>query len=389
MNVIYISFLNEDIRPGYKLKIHSQAKAFYKLGMKCYLYIVNNQGVVLYEIGEQERIVKVYKPERKRKNLGRNIRDEFFLFQFFANNLNSVMKQLNPQLVYIRRIVPLNPIMIKMLKDIKKHSYIVYEYPTYPWREEMLKAKQYLFYGLDRMFFNRLLDKVDCIAYIGDASDVKLKYKHKFLEIQNGVEVDNYKEYSKVREKNEPIVFVGVAHVAHYHGYDRVIRGMNDYYSKNPKQKVYFHIVGEVNEKLGLQELVENLSLKDAVFFHGMKVGDELDKIFEKADIGVGTLSYHRIDVQGIMTDNSLKSREYIARGIPLICAIRMGFEKEGENLDFIIHCEKGEEPIKIEEVLNKYNSIKNSPEQIRDYAKQNLSWEKQIKKIIKVFENI
>ena len=50
MKSLYITFLNEDIRPGYKMKIHSQCKAFYDLGYDSYLYIVKKFGMGLYKI---------------------------------------------------------------------------------------------------------------------------------------------------------------------------------------------------------------------------------------------------------------------------------------------------------------------------------------------------
>ena len=80
-NILYISFLNEDIRPGYKKKIHSQAKAFSELGYNSYLLIVNKTGFNLYSFRENsERIKRRIPSKKKRYKEERNVYDELFFF---------------------------------------------------------------------------------------------------------------------------------------------------------------------------------------------------------------------------------------------------------------------------------------------------------------------
>ena len=70
---LYISFLNEDIRPGYKNKIHSQAKSFVDLGFDSKLFIIKNDCLCLYsfDINKKETIEREYqflkKTLKKRK----------------------------------------------------------------------------------------------------------------------------------------------------------------------------------------------------------------------------------------------------------------------------------------------------------------------------------
>ena len=47
-----------------------------------------------------------------------------------------------------------------------------------------------------------------------------------------------------------------------------------------------------------------------------MRHGEELDELFEQADMGIGSLARHRSGITHIKT---LKNREYAARGLPFI----------------------------------------------------------------------
>ena len=56
------------------------------------------------------------------------------------------------------------------------------------------------------------------------------------------------------------------------------------------------------------------------IIFHGPKSGRELDQIFDETDIAVDALGRHR---SGVYYNSSLKGKEYVARGIPVISAVK------------------------------------------------------------------
>ena len=45
-------------------------------------------------------------------------------------------------------------------------------------------------------------------------------------------------------DTSKELHLIGVAEVHYWHGFDRLVRGLADYYRNNPEYKVYFHIVG-------------------------------------------------------------------------------------------------------------------------------------------------
>lgn len=381
LDVLYISFLNEDIRPGYKIKIHDQCKSFRELGYTCFLLIVKVDCICLYKFGEDksEQVVELFPFPYKRREVERNIIDEFYLFDFFCKSLRKVIELYSPKLMYVRRIVPIMPKFLRLLDYARSKSvYTVYEYPTYPWKKEMLNGRKYLFYLLDSFFYNSLLRRVDLVACYGKYEGRRMN----FIELMNGVSVERYPLH--IRRERDYISLIGVAHVSDVHGYDKVIRGLFFYYKSNPSKKVYFHIVGPVPSVLHLKELVSDLHIKDFVYFHGYTTGKALDDLFEEASIGVDCLALNRRD-NGVC--GSLKSREYLARGIPFIFAGNLDFMMDSvTGNDFILRVSEEDDSVDISKIVDFYMNMKSSPLEIRKYAKDNLSWNKILQKIFDVY---
>lgn len=376
MKIIFVSFLNEDIRPGYEQKIHGQYKAFNLLGHETYLYIVKKYGMALYKYDGEEKTIEKFYTNYKRKNEERNIHDEFKLIQLWIKNLKEIIEKESPQAIYIRRIVPLNPFLIHFLKWVRhKRIKIIYEYPTFPWKEEQKNSNK-LFYYLDSLYFKTLVSIVDVITYIG-------KYQGnnpKFCKVNNSIDIDKLLLHKKRDGKS--IALIGVAHIAYYHGFDRIILGLKQYYASSRQWDVFFHIVGD-GDILDLKLLVKKFNLENRVFFDGVQTGEELDKVFNKCDIGVDALGGFRRE-KGLFSD-SLKSKEYIARGIPYIVAGTSSFETK--NLDFVFEFNETEEPIDIEKIINLYNQMKSTPEQIREFAVDNFQWKNEMIKPLEYLE--
>ena len=65
---------------------------------------------------------------------------------------------------------------------------------------------------------------------------------------------------------------IGVAEVHYWHGFDRLIRGLAEYYCTNPDYKVYFHIVGPLSgerEKQEILPVIRDNKLESYVILHG------------------------------------------------------------------------------------------------------------------------
>jgi hypothetical protein len=183
-------------------------------------------------------------------------------------------------------------------------------------------------------------------------------------------------------KSDDDIHLIGVASIAHWHGYDRVIEGLHNYYynGKHNTKKVFFHIAGDSSntESTRYKELVKKYNLSNYVIFYGRKSGKELDVLFNKADIAVGSLGCHRILMRNV---RPLKNREYCARGLPFFYSET---DDDFEDKDFILKVPANDDPVNIDVIVNFVISNKFNAVKIRNYALQNLTWEIQFEKVLK-----
>ena len=171
---------------------------------------------------------------------------------------------------------------------------------------------------------------------------------------------------------------IGVAEVHPWHGFDRVLTGLGEYYQKGGAQQVVFHIVGGVSERM-MQEfraIMEQYHLADKVIFHGKLFGTELDEVFSQCQFAIGSLARHRSGISRIKT---LKNREYAARGIPFI------YSEEDSDFDqqpYVLKAPADESPIDIAGIIRFLDSHQEQPADIRksvDY----LSWKTQMQRVL------
>jgi hypothetical protein len=121
--------------------------------------------------------------------------------------------------------------------------------------------------------------------------------------------------------------------------------------------------------------------LEKYVIQHGALFGDDLNKQFDLADIGVGSLARHRSHITHIKT---LKNREYAARGIPFIYS---EMDEDFETMPYIMKVSPDDSPIDIESIIqfNEEKTINSLP--IRKSIAY-LSWKIQMNKISKQLLN-
>ena len=90
----------------------------------------------------------------------------------------------------------------------------------------------------------------------------------------------------QVNDTNKELHLIGVAEIHYWHGFDRLVKGLADYYDSHPNYKVFFHIVGDFfgqREKDDILPIIKQHKLENYVTLHGAKHGEELDRLFEKA----------------------------------------------------------------------------------------------------------
>jgi len=123
------------------------------------------------------------------------------------------------------------------------------------------------------------------------------------------------------------------------------------------------------------------------VLFHGFKTDKELDKLFDKCHIAVGSLGIHRLNLKH---GSVLKVREYCARGIPFIySAIDPDFP---ESFPYRLKVPANENPIEIPSVVEFAGKVlldQEHSEKMRRHAEENLDWSIKMKRLFEFIKQI
>lgn len=269
--------------------------------------------------------------------------------------------------------------LLKTMKQANPKIKVIVEIPTYPYFQEWNRFVDKPLIRKEKRVIPKVAAEKLVDYYLTLTDDTEI-FGIPTIKFDNCIEVDEYPQKKNSAKTNE-IYLLGVALLANWHGFDRVIKGMNEYYKKPVNStKVFFHIVGEGPEFTNLKELVNQYGLEQYVLFEGKQHGEKLDETFDNANIGVGSLGIHR---KGLENARSLKNREYCARGIPFIKA---GGDELFDNYEYCLSFPNNDEPVDISKIVSWSSAIdyEKAAVSMRDYAAHNLDWGRYIDEIIK-----
>ncbi len=291
--------------------------------------------------------------------------------------LDYVLKQINSsdiQLIYVRHMIPSFK-LIKVLKAAQKKGIkIYYEIPTYPYFGEQIKVSKRKHraiakVSIDIFFWPMIYKHIDKLVVIRSSSKAK-KYS-KMVEITNGVKTDGIvsKEYNKNNSENNKVFrMVAVGTLYPYHGYDRIIKGLQLCNEQINDVTVEFHVVGSSFTIDELKDKVNKMGLKH-VIFHGVKTTEELNELYDQFDVGLGCLALHRRNAD---IDTTLKIIEYYCRGVPVITSGKSPLLDKR----FTLTVADNESAIDIKQIYDYFCKIDNqSLVQLSDIAKNQFSW--------------
>ncbi|KAF2959884.1 glycosyltransferase [Thermotoga sp. 38H-to] len=380
--MIYIStFEDLEFTPGVRKKIYSQSRWFaHYTGENTHIILTKNRATFWQVLTAGKDIL-----------FSEKLFDVNGIFEKsrYYRKLLGVLPRLTAdsslrfKVAYTRTVV-YDKHLLNLLTALKKEGFkIVLEIPTPAFVKEYINSFPKGWYKLFNflLYHKKIYRLADLIVSIGEMSPVLKGLEDKVLVIGNGIDLNEIPVIDPPKFEKE-LHLIGVANVAYWHGYDRVIKGLWEYYRKTPGKKVYFHIVGDGPELPRLRKLTKKLELEEYVVFHGPKHGEELDKMFEKMHVGIGALGNHR---KKLLTTSELKIREYCARGIPFVSA---SYDPDfPEDFPFLLRIPSDESPVDIQKVISFYKELKKThpdyPLLMRKYAEEHLSWEIKMKPLV------
>jgi len=287
------------------------------------------------------------------------------------------------EIVYARCFMNANPWLIHFFKKLREAGvHAVTEIPTYPYDAEFVGFPYHTRMNLkvDQMFRHKLYAQMDAIVTFSEAKEI---FGQRAINISNGVDFDSIPLHKPVIMNHE-LHLIGVAEVHYWHGYDRLIAGIGEYYKNGGKRDVFFHIVGGVGPSEmydsmhapGFAELMEKYNIKEHVIFHGQLFGDELDAVFNQCQFAIGSLARHRSGITNIKT---LKNREYATRGIPFIYSER---DSDFDSLPYVVKAPANESPINICQIIDFVDAFNMRAKDVRKTV-EHLTWKIQMQKVI------
>lgn len=367
-----VNYFPNDESMGISKKIKVQIDTFRSMGYSVIYTIYTDNGVSIIDNNDNVVYSENFKTKSKLYNrLTRN--------QLLKKVAYKYAKENKFEYAYLRFLF-FDKKYYKLLKELKiKDTKVIIEAHSYPVYKKGITIYTPV-YIID-YFYSKLCSKyIDLVAAISDVKDI---WGVKTIQIENGVDINRHKIHDRSNEEKENINLISVSYESEVHGNDRVIKGIYDYYQSGAKRDVKVYFVGSyMNQTINL---VNKLGLQDKIIFTGKKFGKELDELYDKCDIGIGMLAPHRMNTSLRV---SLKTREYLSRGIPFICSC----DPLVKNKDFkyAMEIDSSDKAIQIASIIDFYNEIKqdnNMREYMRKYAQINYSWEKEFKKVFSILE--
>lgn len=294
---------------------------------------------------------------------------------YYYKPIEKLIKTENYNNIYLRYIHNATPWMLNFFSSIKKNGIKIFmEIPTFPYDGEYIhiSVKDKLRISVEkicRKSFHKYLSKI-----ITFSEDTKI-FNVPTLRISNAVELSKIPVVSSIK-KQEDIHLFAVANLSFWHGYDRLIKGMADYYKLQNNPEVHFDFVGGGELLNYYKKLTEELHLESYVHFHGLKSGKELDRFYDNADLCIGCLGCHR---KNIFEVKSLKNIEYAAHGLPMAYSEN---NSDFDNAEYVIKLPADESNVDVSFLIDSLKKIKMTHIQIRNSV-SHLDWKVQMGKVV------
>lgn len=345
MKGIYITGKRQKLEvDGVEYKIHSQCETL-RMYFNIDISVVYNPGDFFFKI---KKYIPFFSEQIEFKQIHNLKHIDFFYFRKPIVDYNFIY-----QLSRIRRANP----KLKIFMEI----------PTYPYDEELRNISSLLRIK-DKFWRNQLYRVID---FIVTYSKDKAIFNVPTININNAANFESIQKKLTPFNKSKTINMTAIAYFKDYHGYDRLINGMGDYYKNNGAYDINLNLIGNGDSKVieKYKVLITKYKLDNHVKLYNAMSTSDMTDIFNKTDIAIDTLARFR---SGVFYNSTLKGKEYMARGVPIIS----GVETELDNLKFKYYYRvpSDESFINIDDIIKFYvNTVVNnsaSDDEIVDYIR-------------------
>jgi glycosyltransferase involved in cell wall biosynthesis len=281
MLIAYLVHINFGLKSGVSKKIIAQADQWRRLGQQVDLFVVTRD----------EEVARAFKHERvfRYKN---TISERLAAFK----QAESEILRKKYQLLYTRQ-----DMYYPSTHRLSQRMPYVVEVNTDEVEELRQYSKAQWVYSL--LTRGIILKNIAGFVFVTEELSQRPTFAHfrkPYKVIANGIDLENFVPNDPVANKNPRIVFIGQANMA-WHGTEKLV----------PLAK---HCPDWQFDIIGLDRPEE--AMPNNMIFHGSMQRSEYEPLLSGADCAVGSLALHS---KGMDEASPLKTREYLANGLPVI----------------------------------------------------------------------
>lgn len=290
--------------------------------------------------------------------------------------------------LYIRRPPLCSKDFIEFLKYVRLTNpgiKILFEIPTFPYDLETKGLKGQIKLLKDKIYRKELRKYID---YIVDLGGKDMIFGIPTIQIQNGVDLAEI-EPRKTNDSHDEINMISPSSLEIWHGIDRLIMGLAEYYKNDGSRRIKVHIAGDGGCRRSLEMMSKEAGLEDRVIFHGRIGISKLNELYDLCNIGLECFGNAR---KGMAVSSSLKSREFLAKGLPFVYSDEIDVFNNSP-VDFALQLSSGNDPLNMQEIVNFYDNLyQKEPcdsiiKRIRNYAERTVSMHIAMKDVIRYLE--
>ena len=286
MKILYLVDVDLEQTSGVATKVSSQVEIIKNMGHEVHLLSLISLSFFDEKHNRLSKKLLVKKSSSKFS----------FLINLYKSSflLKALLSELDFDIVYMRY----RPYDI-LFKSAIKHKSVIAEMNTVYEKETKTRSMAaYLYYTLFKRQSFRSMDGFICVS--DEIRKKTLECKYTSLVIANGIMLQNFTDIVDQPGNVKPkIVFIGSPNQV-WHGLDKFI------YLSTQLEDYDFHIIGSEGQN------GKNL------FYHGYLGEEEAFEFIKKCDVGISSTAMHRLSMEEA---SPLKSRQYLALGLPIIYA--------------------------------------------------------------------
>ncbi|NOR55568.1 MAG: glycosyltransferase [Sulfurovum sp.] len=373
MKIAYISlFYSRDNMSGVEKKLREEAPYYVDKGIDVYLLNRKQEGFI-------DNIF--YKKVDQYFSMGRFF--ELYLRIFTFSVIEKIIDLEKYDRIYLRY-----PMMdFSAVSFAKKYGYkVITQHHTKELEEikklnlnKLFKTSQYIMEKFLAPHFFKYISGLtamsdDVLAYEKE----RVSFKGKLHRFSNGINPRKFIMHKVPKLHDVFHLTIIASSFSPWHGLDRLIKSLMFYH--DTRYKIHLHVVGEVsnNTRLLIGKCKENENI--IVLLHGKLFGQDLDEVFSTTHVACDSLAMHRLEMK---ESSTLKSKEYIARGIPFIYS---AFDQDMQNIKrYLYDVKNNESLIDLQKIISFYKSLefKNMQKDMERCVEEVLTWRIKIEHLV------